>query len=122
MTFYHSMPKKQSFGNTGKKRKMNQHLFFPTCFPKPFILRSLTLSHTILTFNEIENRSLLKTLWAKEKMLVTSIFSFIQNVFFCQRKIAPSRATFKLSSANASSLFEAKNLLLIIELTLSSIF
>ena len=29
-----------------------------------------------------EEKSLLKTLWEKEKMLVTSIFSFPHNVFY----------------------------------------
>ena len=42
---------------------------------------TLTLYHTIPTFNDPQERSLLKTLWEKEKMLVTSIFSFSQNVF-----------------------------------------
>ena len=32
------------------------------------------------------NRSLLKTLWEKEKMLVTSIFSFSRNVFYPSQK------------------------------------
>ena len=41
----------------------------------------LTLHHTILTFKDPEGRSLLKTLWEKEKMLVTSIFSFSHDVF-----------------------------------------
>ena len=39
--------------------------------------------HTILTFNDPEKRSLLlKTLWEREKMLVTSIFSLSGNVFY----------------------------------------
>ena len=33
-------------------------------------------------FNDPEKKSLLKTLWEKEKMLVTSIFSFSCNVFY----------------------------------------
>ena len=41
----------------------------------------LTLSHTITTFHNQFFGSLLKTLWEKEKMLVTSIFSFSHNVF-----------------------------------------
>ena len=36
----------------------------------------LTLYHIIKTFNAPDEKSLLKTLWEKEKMLVTSIFSF----------------------------------------------
>ena len=42
----------------------------------------LSLYHTIPTFNTCENRKLLKTLWEKEKMLVTSIFSISHNVFY----------------------------------------
>ena len=44
-------------------------------------------------------------LWEKEKMLVTSIFSFSHNVFY-QRKFA---ARTKLSSANAFNWDKAKN-------------
>ena len=42
---------------------------------------ALTLYHTIPIFNDPEIESFLKTLWEKEKMLVTSIFSFTDNVF-----------------------------------------
>ena len=48
----------------------------------------LTLYHTITTFNNPHMRSLLKPLWEKEKMLVTSIFSFSHNAFY------PSQNTF----------------------------
>ena len=41
----------------------------------------LTLYHIILTFNNLE-KEVLKTLWEKEKMLVTSIFSFSHSVFY----------------------------------------
>ena len=47
----------------------------------------LTLYHTILTFPL--QRSLLNTLWEKDKMLVNSIFSFSHNVFY------PSQNTFQ---------------------------
>ena len=40
-----------------------------------------TLYHTIPTFNNLE-KDVLKTLWEKEKMLVTSIFSLSCNVFY----------------------------------------
>ena len=42
----------------------------------------LTLYHTIPTFNNPPERSLLKTLWEKEKMPVTRIFSFSHYVFY----------------------------------------
>ena len=44
-------------------------------------LKTLTLYHTIWTaFNDLENRSPLTTLWDKEKMLVTSVFSLSHKV------------------------------------------
>ena len=42
---------------------------------------ALTLSYTILTFNDPEKEALLKTLLEKEKMLVTSIFSCFPQCF-----------------------------------------
>ena len=51
----------------------------------------LTLYHTITTFNPFPNKpwflrvcwtSLLKTLWEKKKLLVTSNFSFSHSVFY----------------------------------------
>ena len=44
--------------------------------------RVITLDHTIPTFTGLEMGRLLKTLWEKEKMLVTSIFSFSHYVFY----------------------------------------
>ena len=41
----------------------------------------LTLYYIILTFNDPEEKSLLKMFREKEKMLVTSILSFSYNVF-----------------------------------------
>ena len=46
----------------------------------------------ITTFDSPRGKSLLKTLWEKEEMLVTSISSFSHNVFYSyQRRIAPSK-------------------------------
>ena len=42
----------------------------------------LTLYHTILTFKDMEKIAFRKKLWEKEKMLVTSIFSFSHNLFY----------------------------------------
>ena len=47
--------------------------------------KGLTLNHTIPSFNDLWRRRLLKTFWEKEKMLVTSIFSFFQNVFYSSK-------------------------------------
>ena len=43
--------------------------------------KDLTLYHTIPTFNDPEE-NFMKTSFKKEKMLVTSIFSFSPNVFY----------------------------------------
>ena len=45
-------------------------------------------------------RSLLKTLWEKVKMLVTSIFSFFHNVFYPSKTNLNFSVTFILSYAN----------------------
>ena len=47
-------------------------------------MQSLTLYHIILNFKDlkIKKRSLLKTLWEKQKVLVISIFCFSYNVFY----------------------------------------
>ena len=52
---------------------------------------ALTLYHTIPTFNDPESEGLSKTLWGKEKMLVNSIFSFSDYVFY------PSQTKFLFS-------------------------
>ena len=44
-------------------------------------LFSLTHSHTITPFDTPAKQALLKTLWEKEKLLVTSNFSFFHSVF-----------------------------------------
>ena len=43
------------------------------------------LYHTMSTFDGPEKDRLLKTLWEKEKMLVTSIFFFSHNVFYASQ-------------------------------------
>ena len=50
-------------------------------FKYSYVLNPLPLSHTILNFNDPSEDSFWKTLWEKEKMLVTSIFSFSHHVF-----------------------------------------
>ena len=55
--------------------------------------------------------NLLKTLWEKEKLLVTMNFSFSQTVFSIYLEIfLPSSSNSKLLSANSFSLEESKNL------------
>ena len=59
---------------------------FPMMFPSSGGLKVsivyLTLYHMIPAFNNLQERMLLETLWEKEKMLVSSIFSFSHNVFY----------------------------------------
>ena len=52
--------------------------------------------------------SLLKTPWEKEKLLVTSNFSFSHSVFYPFKKILPFSSNLKLSSANYLSLGQSK--------------
>ena len=39
------------------------------------------------SFQRINNRQLLKTLWEKKKLLITSNFSFSHNIFYLIRKL-----------------------------------
>ena len=63
---------------------------------------ALTLNPRILIFKDSQNKGLLKTLWEKKKMLVTSIFSFFPTMFSTLAQIVySSKPTFILSSVNA---------------------
>ena len=76
-------------------------------------LGCLTLNHTIPTFNDHNDEGSGKTLWEKEKMLVTTVFSAQS-----RREIIILTSTSILSIANASNLDETKILLFRKELTL----
>ena len=80
----------QMENNLGICRSMDNRLLFP--------------DRVDITINDFEKRSLLKTLWEKKKMLVTSIFSFIRNVFNPFLNKFLFLVTFILLSANASNL------------------
>ena len=74
--------------------------------------KRLTLHHTITTFNDPDREALLKTLWEKEKMLVTSISSFSHNVLQPSKKQTSNfQSHFVLSSAHAFNLDQSKILL-----------
>ena len=49
------------------------------------------------SFSFINNRQLLKTLWEKTKLLVTSNFSFSHNVFYLIRNVYPHLSIFLTS-------------------------
>ena len=70
-------------------------------FPKVNLLHTLILSQTRF-FLLVCSTSLLKTLWKKEKLLVTSNSSFSHSVFYLLREL--SAISIKLSSANSFSL------------------
>ena len=59
-----------------------KRLVLQTCKNTSMSGKGLTLYHTILTFNNPEKQTFLKTLWKKEKMLVSNIFSFSNNVLY----------------------------------------
>ena len=74
-----------------------------------FNFKSLSLYYRIPTYNDIEKKSLLKTLWEKEKMLVSSIFSFSHNVFLAvQKEFLFLSYIYILSSANLFNLDKSK--------------
>ena len=66
-------------------------------YPKKF--NSTTLYHTILTFNWERNYKLFEILWEKEKMMVTSIFTFLTQFSTLSKTKIIILAIFILSSA-----------------------
>ena len=81
--------------------------FFPNIFLKAFFTRSINPFPNKPWFLHVCCTSLLKTQWEKEKMLVTSIFSFSHSVSYSKRYIIILE-TFNLSSANAFNLVMSK--------------
>ena len=59
--------------------------------------------------------NLLKTLWEKEKLLITSNFSFSHSVFYLLDNFLPFSSNLKFSSANFFSLEKAKICRLVID-------
>ena len=68
-------------------------------------LNSLPHNHD---FQRPCTKSLLKSLWDKEKLLGTSIFSFSHNVSTLSNSQVKGSVTFILSSANAFNLDQSK--------------
>ena len=77
-----------------------QFLLFPQCFQKTFPNKPWFLL--------VCCASLLKTLWEKEKLLVTSNFSFSHSVFCPIENFLSFSSNLKLSSANSFSLERSK--------------
>ena len=84
----------------GEIARYEQFLLFPQCFQKDLYNRhvqpglvwervnlyqtitTLAHSHTMTPFDAPGKQAFLKTLWEKEKLLVTSNFSFSHSVFY----------------------------------------
>ena len=74
-------------------------------------MRPLTLPQTRPGFLRVCSTSLLKTLWEKEKLLVTSNFSFSRSVFYpFWRTFCHFVLNLKLSSPDSFSLDQSQNL------------
>ena len=71
----------------------------------------LTFYPTIPTFIDSGKKSLFKTLWEKEKMLVISIFSFSHNVFYPSQKEFLCLSYICFVAADALNLDQSINLL-----------
>ena len=59
-------------------------------------------------FLRVFSTSLLKTLWGKEKLLVTSNFPFTHSVFYCLENFLQFSSNLKLSSADCFNFEESK--------------
>ena len=73
---------------------------FPTLFSKAVCSWCIKMSIYGEKGSQTWIRMLLENLWAKEKSVVTSSFSFTQNLFFLSESFNPSVRTLQLSSAN----------------------
>ena len=88
---------------------MNKAIGSLSLFTFVLPLYQLTLYHTILTFDDPENE-LLKKLWEKEKMLVTSIFSFLQSFLPVPKHISIIQSYLFCHLQNAFNLDQYENL------------
>ena len=72
-----------SSAKRGKKKELMSHFLVTTTITlfSTFILINLTLSQTNFAFHVSADIVFIKTLWEKEKLLVTSNFSFSRSVF-----------------------------------------
>ena len=96
------------------KKKRIIRLRAPVSFPLPkyVLLRNLSGSFNPFPnepwFLRVCSTSLWKTLWEKEKLLVTSNFSFSHSVSTCLKNFLPFSTKLKLTSANSFNLDEPK--------------
>ena len=88
----------ESFVNTvGQEENTdNQHFSLLECFSIRDRNHYFTLYHTILTFTDPKIEGNWKTLWEKENILVTSIFSFSHSVLYSIKEIPLGSRGFSL--------------------------
>ena len=77
-----------------ERKSYQQYLLFQQCFQKDFFPVNL-FPHNDSFWRPWET-SLLKTLWEKEKLLVTSNFSFTHSVFYQFRELSAIFIKFKI--------------------------
>ena len=84
-------------------------------FFSPWYLKINKYFFQILTLTSISTcRSLLKTFWKKEKVLITSIFSWFQNVYSLSKANSVTWGTFHLLYTDASNSDMSKAMLHIV--------
>ena len=81
--------------NTTNQVNVYQTFYHAIVGPVP-----LTLSQTSSVFLRLCRTSLLKTLWEKEKLLVTSNFSFSHSVFYCFGELSAIFIKFEIVVCN----------------------
>ena len=107
------LPENKTTMERGANAGDQRFLLFQQCLLQPSFLRLYKKNCSF--FNPVLNKpwfvhvcstSHLKTLWEKEKLLVTSNFSFSHSVFKCFENPPQLSSNSKLSSANSFSLEE----------------
>ena len=97
----------RNFAGKGENAGYQHFLHFPQCFQKTFFTASCNPFPNKPWFLRVCTRSLLKTLWEREKLLVMRNFSFSGSVYYPLRQLLPFLSNLKLSSANSFSLEES---------------
>ena len=66
----------------GENAGYHHFLLFPQCFQKDFFSGFIKVGTVWERVQDPEEKCFLKTLWEKENMILTSIFSFFQSVSY----------------------------------------
>ena len=89
-------PMSTSFSPSPRHKHIHKNIKNSTIGPFQRNLAPLTLSQTSPGFFVSANTSLLKTLWEKEKLLVTSNFSLSHSVFYPFGELSPIFIEFEI--------------------------